>query len=273
MPAPDVSIRGSLVWSAPAEPGGFAWDEAPGREPRLVRRHGPLRSYNLFREEPGLFLTFASLEGPDDYLSFSDAYGPLAPRGLPVGYQCQDETLSRWAGCHSWMAWMVSVWSALAGGEPGMRDDLEQPAVPEIREPDWAGWAAAGIGRTEPPGFAWAGPDGLPFSGVSDYYFHQLNAECQRCARLNLEPTGHPAWGGLGGASRELVLRPESLWGGLVCELFIATVLHLRFRECVVCGRWFDIGHNLLRAGKETCSGACKKRLTRQRKKESPGAA
>jgi hypothetical protein len=64
-------------------------------------------------------------------------------------------------------------------------------------------------------------------------------------------------------------VQPKDLYHALLLQLALTLMEGRRHARCEVCERWFDVSTGVSRRDKRLCSGACRNRLYRQRKREA----
>jgi hypothetical protein len=254
----------SSLWWRPEDGDGFTLGRQDPGGAVLMPRPGTARvQYDVIEGETGLFKNFAETDGtPMGFVEFANRYGAMFIGCEGPGPAM--EPISFWSSARAWMRHLVSLRDALQA--------QDRAAVEAVIQ--WRDGRIEAVGPTRKD-LGEIAPGPLPYSinaaaeawrtgdrssPAVDYLVQQINREMFRVNKicLGVSPR-HPH-------RASLFAESTSLWGAMVFQLFAMVLEGKTFKRCAVCDKWFEAGGQI-RSDKLTCSGACRTRLTRQRKK------
>jgi len=206
---------------------GYALDD----DGRIRARGGALESFRPFDVQEALYSYFATLDDePAAFVGFMQQFGPLTHNGHLRGERVEDLIERR-----RFMARLLE----LAHAAPADLARLDPPSPQRFHAGFSRYYELAdryGI-ETEPP--RPAGPSVITAAAM-------LTATVQLAP-----PDGRPA----------LCLAPDTLWDGMLLQLYQALGSGARLRACTLCGTWFEVGGGKgRRADARYCSPACQTR-------------
>ena len=255
-----------LTWGV--QIAGYRWNRLEDEDDRHRHHHmlvpgaGGIRYTEPLGENAGLFRDFAALEPTSEgILRFAHRYGELGLRSDPEDF----EFLEQWVELIREMRELTTLWDSIEKGDletlgQSIRWQSDGSAV-EIHVPD-------GQGKS-----TWKS---MPADGLLELLPRNLHREdligparIYLKKRLNLRLSGRftvklvedSPDGSLG-----IAIIPDSLIAGIWLQFAQAIEGNKQFRQCQVCGRWFELSSRAKRATAKFCSDGCRFKAYRQRK-------
>jgi hypothetical protein len=261
-----------FVWRRRVKGPSFRWKTDP-RFGRLLA--GPpdaaLQPYEPLVEASGLFLNFVRLDGSEDsFKEFADEYGRL---GTYYSYDLERmEPLEEWIAHHRWLQFLAELRRELRKERPQCgkyvrwENDEAVFTFPAITYWGSGDWRHLGTYRERI-----TSERGSPLfkngdtRGPTYWFLASAIEDWLRTMETFAKPVAlHMTW------SEELqqpqlVLKPTTLLGAMVCQLAAALHGHWPFQECARCHKFFRLAPGVNRANRLTCSITCKQYLHNQR--------
>jgi hypothetical protein len=232
------------------------------------------RTYYPLRDETGLFRMLAEVERqPEPILNFANRYGRLGRgveetrdeqllrRGRLVTSPTVVETLDGWRGAISWLQYVVRLWDRV-------RENDHQALTEMIRwDRQFICQGAPDFGPPQDPDNVWVmerrAVRSRDFGTAAALYYHRL---VDTALRGILVPTLGWNWHT---KQSHLGFSVQSLWGAILLQFATAIAEDKHYQQCPGCGRWFELSPGVNRAGRVTCSDACRQRAFRQRRERA----
>lgn len=265
-----MTVLIAFTWRAPVDGDGFSLGRnGPVEFDVIVPRAGAeMRSYSPLVERPGLHLDFAALTGtPKSFLEFANTYGGLLIGGGEHGLPC--ELILDWRRLHALIGHLAEVWSlceAEDAGRLGQRVHWNKKKELIVDGPpiEVSGEYGAGIP------FRWPREEAVEFFGEGEVIGPARHYVAALVNRVLWEvelfrPGPRLAMNGRG-EEPGLAIHPKNLAGALLANFWTAIHDGKRYRPCAVCAKYFEISKREAGHTRNTCSGACRVRLHRQRK-------
>jgi hypothetical protein len=235
-----------FTWQRPtSHKKGFTWQGA-GDERNLVLVPGAF--FKDYRPDPSLFRDFAALDPkPTPVLTFANRYGLLR-------HEPQFNTF--W----SWRTGIVQVKRLVKLGDA-------------VSEGDWKGITGALEPFLEDARFAKSEDirpilekrkrqENVPTNAIAHAALMRLYFAISPIQRFEVEGLWDDR-----NRRVQLRLKHDGLLGFMFWQLAHAVLGNRRFNQCAVCGKWFLLDPRFTRKDRTTCSGYCRLKLHRLRKK------
>jgi hypothetical protein len=299
----------SFLWEKPAEPDVFACEERTFLEQEqegkglvlAVRSRAGFKEYSPLKDSWALYRILAETPPtPDGILAFANRYGRLGKgveRKTPWDIATQSqypwvEPLTHWKWRILALREILRMWDLVtAGDRQALAKHLIWHSASRVLEyrghsqellkfsNDWL----AGVGPRQK-----GHPDLFPsFENWIDTFFGPLLVRgldpldptdtiqlgtlwVLRCLAVGVADlvAMQPRWDY---TSNRIVLAdtPLSLLGAIYLQFILAVNRDTPSRRCESCGRWFEVAPDKSRADRTTCSGTCRTRLHRARRKKA----
>jgi hypothetical protein len=233
---------------------------------RFLVGSGPGRYYKPLEHATGLFRNFAEIDGTEAaFQQFANGSGMLGVSCMVARRKGDEiigdaEPFAQWAEEHLFIRRAVRLWTAIQSYSLGQQGELR--ALIKWQDHHSVSYQDGGAKEwiATPDVYSELIGDRLKFPDIEMPAWYQLQRVIDRKLK-QLRPAPQLLWDN---GQLRLFVRPQSLIGAMWLQLALAVEGDRKYRTCVGCGRWFEIGGGQKRADSETCNATCRKR--RQRK-------
>jgi hypothetical protein len=227
------------------------------------------KHYEPLLEHPALFRVFVGTDPTEEgVLAFANTYGRLGEGGLHTEAFDSAEPLATWTDAIATMRGVVETWDAAVAGDDGLLGELirwdEERGLHRLTEDGQPQHLLDLSGKLQVD---------LVNTGMRN---REPTPEQRRIAAMNfvqaevsrqLARAAPPALLWYDNHTRlRLHLKPETLLGALWLQFAQAISGNKAFRQCVVCGTWYELDSETARKKKNYCSDACRSKAYRDRK-------
>jgi hypothetical protein len=251
-----------------AKPELMLVEPAPMGVSRVVRRYQPLN------EETGLFREFAQIkETPEGVIDFANKYGALGGDKLPQRVRIpkidakgqphyEGEPITAWHEEIVSMRRLLQLWD-----DPiGKREITFRTRTTPEPENIWAEWSSGSE---------------IVVSGIFDPDTYERFkdkpagvAESYLRTKVNAKLQEHPSTGKLMYERTDrlgLFIVPDSLISALWLQFAFAIDGARKYRSCMNCKKWFEVGGSVRRADARMCGNNCRAAFAYSKKKKQQG--